>query len=228
MAYDAVLFDLDDTLLDFRQAEENAFAAAHAASGLSGPVDVARARYQQINRRLWDDFGAGLVTKEHVVRERFRLLLDEFGSEGGRCDEINTVFLSTLSDQGCALDDCHSVLETLRHSVRLGIVTNGVHAVQLRRIERAEIGSFFEVIVTSEEAGVGKPHAEIFEYALSRMGVAASAALYVGDHPHADMVGALGAGLDACWFNPSGVPFPHDNCHPTMMIRRLSELPRLL
>lgn len=228
MPYDAVIFDLDDTLLDFRQAEENAFAAAHVASGLSCPVDIARARYQQINRQLWDDFGAGLVTKDHVVRERFRLLLDEFGSHGGRCDEINTVFSSTLADQGCAVEDCHPVLEVLRQRVRLGIVTNGVHAVQMRRIERARIGSFFEVIVTSEEAGVGKPNAQIFEYALTRMGVAASAALYVGDHPHADIVGALGAGLDACWFNPSGAPFPHDNRRPTMTIHHLSELPGLL
>lgn len=228
MAYDAVIFDLDDTLLDFRQAEENAFTAAHLASGLSCPVDVARTRYQQINRRLWDDFGAGLVSKEHVVRERFRLLLDEFGSHGERCDEINTVFSSSLADQGCALDGCHSVLEALRAKVRLGIVTNGVHHVQMRRIEQAKIGSFFEVIVTSEEAGVGKPSAQIFEYALTRMGVAASSALYVGDHPHADIVGALGAGLDACWFNPSGAAFPHDDCHPTMTIRHLSELPGLL
>lgn len=63
---------------------------------------------------------------------------------------------------------------------------------------------YFRSVVCSEEAGANKPSPVIFEYALRAAGVAAGAAVMIGDDPQADILGASNAGIDAVWFNPLG------------------------
>jgi HAD superfamily hydrolase (TIGR01509 family) len=55
----------------------------------------------------------------------------------------------------------------------------------------------FDVVVDSATTGAAKPDPAIFRHALSRLGVAAGRALYVGDDPANDLDGARAAGIDA-------------------------------
>lgn len=224
MRYRAVLFDLDDTLLDFGLAEELAFAEAHRESGIEHPLERVRVRYREVNRGLWAAFEAGRLRKEEVVVERFRAVLREFGGDAARCVELNETYLSSLAGQGCMRDGAVALLDALRPRYALGVVTNGVQWVQERRVAHAGLAPYFRVLLTSEAAGVGKPDPAIFHRALAEIGVEPHDALYVGDNPRADVAGALGAGLDACWYDPAGAPYPPDLPEPTLTIRHLSEL----
>ena len=56
------------------------------------------------------------------------------------------------------------------------------------------------------------------------MGMEVAACLYVGDSFEADVVGARGAGMPACWFNPRGAPPPNDDEGPDVEIRAHDEL----
>ena len=73
---------------------------------------------------------------------------------------------------------------------------------------------YFHHIVISDDHGWRKPHAKIFTDTLELLNVEAQDALYVGDSPQDDVIGAKGAGLDIAWVNardvalPEGIPAP--------------------
>lgn len=99
-----------------------------------------------------------------------------------------------------APEDTLTTLQTLRQrGVRLGIVTNGRTDRQNRKIAAFGIRDYFDEVLISESEGLQKPHPDIFLRAVKRCGVSADQAVFVGDHPIADIDGARDAGLAAIW-----------------------------
>ena len=92
---------------------------------------------------------------------------------------------------------------------------------------RTEVPKGTLVIRAAEDIGIAKPDARLFHEALLRGGVAASAAVHVGDHPGDDIAGAQQAGLRAVWFNPGGKHWDGEKA-PDAEIGCLSELPAVL
>ena len=83
--------------------------------------------------------------------------------------------------------------------MKLGVVTNGGQDRQRKKLDAMGLSDTMDVILISGAEGIRKPDRRIFHRALSRLGVEPREALFVGDHPEADIEGALGAGLDAVW-----------------------------
>jgi len=102
--------------------------------------------------------------------------------------------------------------EALRHCRKrgyvMGIVSNTVMPGWLFRedLVRLGIAEFFKFAIFSSEHGRPKPHASIFEEALSQTGAPASSAVFVGDNYDADVVGARGAGMRAIWITAEDDP----------------------
>jgi putative hydrolase of the HAD superfamily len=84
---------------------------------------------------------------------------------------------------------------------------------------------FFDAILISEVEQVRKPHPAIFERALQRLRTTAEEAVYVGDHPEADVSGAKGAGLKAIWKRNPYWPAPEA---VDAVIEELDELPAVI
>lgn len=68
-----------------------------------------------------------------------------------------------------------------------------------RKLERLGLATLVDTIVISESEGVKKPDPVIFQRALERLEVSPAEAVYVGDHPVADVQGSVAAGLSAVW-----------------------------
>ena len=120
--------------------------------------------------------------------------------------------------------DTAPALDRLRaHGFRLGVVSNADGRVR-RLLEDLGLASRFEVIVDSHVVGVEKPDPRIFEIALAAMGEAAPRAVYVGDFPQVDVVGARRAGIRPILLDPLGIA--GDVGCP--VIARLSELETVL
>lgn len=100
-------------------------------------------------------------------------------------------------DEDMRIDDCvFSVLETLRTSYRLGIVSNFPHKkALLNTVKRFDLSQFFEAIVISAEFGVRKPHPKIFQEALRTLNVKAFETVFVGDTLKTDIFGAKNVGM---------------------------------
>jgi putative hydrolase of the HAD superfamily len=80
--------------------------------------------------------------------------------------------------------------------IRLSIVSNSEGRL-LSVLERVGIRDWFEVVVDSHLEGLAKPDPAIFQRALGRLGVAPARAIYAGDLPEIDLVGANAAGMHA-------------------------------
>jgi putative hydrolase of the HAD superfamily len=71
-------------------------------------------------------------------------------------------------------------------------------------LERVGLAAHFEVVLDSQLEGVQKPDPEIFRRALERMGIAAGRALYAGDIPEIDVLGARAAGMSGVLIDAAG------------------------
>ncbi|MCX6124186.1 MAG: HAD-IA family hydrolase [Proteobacteria bacterium] len=122
-----------------------------------------------------------------------------------------------------------NILTALRGRYRLGLVTNQTADAQFRKIKRLDPnGALFEVIMTSEQAGVEKPHPKIFSDALAQLKMTAASALMIGDNWEIDVEGASGFGIPALHLDPAHTGVPPALVSQMPFVGRVSELEDLL
>ena len=202
MKYTLFLFDLDDTLLDFRASEKRSFMHTMHTLGLRDGIDALFTRYQEINVDLWKRFELGTVTKDFLKVERFRKSFQENAVDLDP-ELASRVYLESLPDTVVLLDGAKQVCAALSAIGEVGIITNGVEAIQNRRIAASGLGGYISFVATSEACGHAKPDVRFFEYA-TKMASAFNkeTTVIIGDRLDADILGANRYGIDSCWFNP--------------------------
>jgi len=223
MKHRLFLFDLDDTLLDFKASEQLSFVRTMQALGLRDDVEAIFLQYQAINVQLWRDFETGAVTKDFLKVERFRktfqanaLELDPEAASG--------IYLESLSDTVVLIDGAKQLCETLSAIGEVGIITNGVEAIQNRRIASSGLAQHISFVATSEACGHAKPDVRFFDYAASMArSFAKPEAIIIGDRLDADILGANRYGIESCWFNPGRLANASDAV-PTFEVAGLAEV----
>ncbi|MCC2959131.1 YjjG family noncanonical pyrimidine nucleotidase [Massilia sp. IC2-278] len=223
MRHQLFLFDLDDTLLDFRASEQLSFVRTLSALGYGDAIEPVFQDYQAINVGLWRSFELGLVDKDFLKVERFR---QTFAMHGLALDPIaaSRLYLDALPETVVLVEGALDVCATLSQHGEIGIVTNGVEHIQQRRIASSGLGAFLSFVATSEACGHAKPDVRIFDYAagMARAFVPEST-IIVGDRLDADILGANRFGIDSCWFNPGRAPNGSE-ARPTFEVARLHDL----
>jgi len=205
MAYRHFLFDLDDTLLDFRASERLSFQTMLESFGAYAVSPAMFADYQRENLQLWNDFERRLITKEALKIERFRRTFAPHGIDIDPA-EASTRYLECLSETVVLIDDAAMLCEALSALGEVGIITNGIEHVQVRRIEKSGLGRWIRFVATSEACGFAKPDGRFFQYAIDKFSrVSKPETIIVGDRLDADVLGANRFGIDSCWFNPGRV-----------------------
>ncbi|EOW0173602.1 HAD-IA family hydrolase [Klebsiella pneumoniae] len=103
-----------------------------------------------------------------------------------------------------------------------------ITSLQQTRLERTGLRDHFDLLIISEQVGVAKPDARIFDYALAQAGnPPRSRVLMVGDTAESDIRGGVNAGLATCWLNAHQRELPAD-LEPDWTVTSLSELEQLL
>lgn len=224
--YQTLLFDVDDTLLDFGAAERQAFQLLLNELGIPCTTTIAE-RYHSINHGLWASFEQGKMAREEVLNTRFSLLFMEYGQtvDGAYMEQRYRSYL----EQGHQLvEGAYELIVKLQPHYNLYIVTNGVFQTQDKRLRDSGLYPYFENIFVSEVTGYQKPMREYFDYVFARIpAFDVEQALLIGDSLTADMKGGQLAGLDTCWFNPEQKSNTID-IDPTYEIQRLEELHSIL
>jgi len=219
--YTHVLLDLDHTLLDTDTSLQMAFVDAMAAAGAE-----AAGRYplfDDINRALWKQVEAQVLTPDQVHVQRFVELNDQLDL-GASPQGMADAFADAMGQRGDLYPGARELLESLVEVATLAMVTNGLSGIQRARIERLDLARFFDAIIISAEVGCAKPGTEIFDLTFDQLGQPDRAsALMVGDNPGSDIAGGNNAGISTCWYNPAGKPASAD--HPaTYEIASLDKL----
>lgn len=205
MTYQLFLFDLDDTLLDFRASEKRSFLHTMHELGLRDSIDALFTQYQAINVDLWKRFEMGTVSKDFLKVERFR---KTFALNGIAIDPelASRLYLDSLPDTVVLIDGAKQVCETLSRIGEVGIITNGVESIQNRRIAASGLSDYISFVATSEACGHAKPDVRFFEYAANMArAFRKETTIIIGDRLDADILGANRYGIDSCWFNPDSM-----------------------
>lgn len=198
--FEAVLFDFHSTLVDqgdphawlelaWRQAGRPGTARASlgpaGADRLAGWVD-----------RIWEHV---LEVDPHNQRDlssrRHREVYDALMARLPEVDEaLSLALYQVMLETWIPYDDAVPVLRELRRrGLKLALISNV--GVDVRSVlERGGMAGLFDAVILSFEVGAVKPHAPIFERALSALGVAPGRALMVGDSARDD-AGAAQLGI---------------------------------
>lgn len=222
VTYSTVLLDFDHTLFDFDAAEPVAFAQTLRGCGVPDP-DRYLDTYHAINRDLWSRVERGLIAPNEVHTSRFERLVQTTDLDVDP-HALADSYLIAMGANGELYPGTRAVLGQLAQSASLALITNGLREIQRTRIERLEVGQYFDAIVISTEVGSSKPDPKIFDVAFGRLGgPEKSDAIIVGDSLASDIRGGNDYGIATCWYNPGGAA-PEGGYHATYQISSLDQL----
>ena len=221
-----IFFDLDDTILDFHQAEKRALAETLRSFQME-PTPAILDRYHVLNRQQWELLEEGKLTRSQVLIRRFDLLFSELGISCSS-QEVCKVYERFLSQGHFFIPGARELLENISSRYDLYLASNGAASVQAGRLKSAGIEKYVKDIFISEKMGADKPSTAFFQACFAAIpGFDAADALMVGDSLTSDIRGARDAGLRSCWFNPHGAT-PRPDIKPDYTVRTLEQLPALL
>ncbi len=226
MKYQNIFFDLDRTLWDFDKNSEKTLKQLfrdYSLQNTFGNFLFFKSRYEYHNKKLWLAYYQNRIEKEELSYRRFYLTLKEAGLDDmGLAKEIAHDFIDLSPLQTEVFPNTHECLEYLKNkNYQLHIITNGFNEVQGRKLQNSKLEKYFNQIITSENAGANKPHAQIFEYALKQTGAQIEQSIMIGDDLSTDIKGARDMGMDHIYFNPKKAK--HDE-KLTFEIENLKEL----
>ncbi|HUP00242.1 MAG TPA: HAD-IA family hydrolase [Gemmatimonadota bacterium] len=186
----AIIFDLDNTLVDFMSMKRLAIGAAIDAmidAGLELDRDSAEheilAIYEREGieyQRVFDDF-----LESHLGRIDHKILAAGIVAYR-RAREAALVLYPHVTV---------TLMELLKRGLKLAVVSDAPRREAWLRLCYLNLHHLFDVVVTFEDTGERKPSTLPFERALERLGIGADEALMVGDWPERDVVGAMKLGI---------------------------------
>lgn len=221
--YRLFLFDLDDTLLDFRESERRSLRLTLGEIGIQDRYDQFYPIYRAVSGELWKQLEEGQIDQNFLKPERFRRTFETIGVKFDP-SLANTIYLGNLVKTAVEIDGAESVCRELQRFGEIGVITNGLIETQARRIASSALAPYISFVAVSEKCGFAKPDARFFAYSVAMAKpVDKSQILLIGDRPDADIRGAMNFGIDACYYNPFNQPLTKD-LRAKYEIRKLTEL----
>jgi putative hydrolase of the HAD superfamily len=208
----AVLIDLDDTLVDHQHAMRTALRVLHDGDPRLHPLgfDFLLAEWQRVLESMHDDVALGRIPihESRIIRYRHFYTLAGTPVERAEAEGIAANHIQTYMSNRRVVPGAVALMEMIRRHARVAVVTNNTVIEQDEKLETFGLWPHVDALITSEECGVAKPDAEIFECALERLGVGVHEAVMVGDSWANDVAGAAGIGMRAIWLNRHGEVCP--------------------
>lgn len=234
----AVLFDLDDTLIDWSKKTV-------------GSGNVSRRHINNIHTYL-SQHGHALPENDAFYALFHEILVDSWTEAKKTWAGVNfaKVVAKTLETAKLDMaqiemedilraydwqpvpgirpyDDTHDVLTHLKqNSYKIGLITNSMQPMWMRDIELEAYGlmSYLDTRLTSGDTGYMKPHPYIYLLALKQLNIRPHEAVFVGDRPSNDIVGANHVGMTSVWIDPPHLNYDLKGIEPHFTIETLSEL----
>ncbi len=234
----AVLFDFDDTLIDwsgqtqpYPELFRSHVAGLHAyllEEGHDLPnCETFFQQYQKVVQEAWDEANATLVGVRfaNVLQTLFHAL--SLDPQQIDLRAAMRAFNWQPVPGVAPYPDTHATLSTLRQQgYKLGLLTNAMMPMWMRDVELRAYGllDYFDARLTSGDFGYIKPHPAIYYELLRQVACKPAEAIFVGDRPANDIAGAHAAGLISVLISPPHLARDLDGVKPDYTIETLQEL----
>jgi putative hydrolase of the HAD superfamily len=190
MKIEAILFDLDNTLIDFMLMKRKSCEAAMDAM-VSAGLEMGRERGMQT---LFDLYGEKGIEYNRIFQDFLR-------KTTGRIDYkiLAKGIVAYRKAQIAYVKPYPGTVKTLmklrERGMKLGIVSDAPSVNAWIRLVEMGIEDFFDVVVTLSDTGKEKPSKMPFMEAVRKIGIDPANILFVGDRPGRDIKGAKAAGM---------------------------------
>jgi len=240
--YDAVFFDLFDTLI---RIDYHGFPKL-SISGQERPTTAGKLhewlQAEGIRVELEKFTGELIAVWMEISREkakahteisaltRYERILPRIGvtdpaEVAERARYLTRLHMGYLVNHAMPVDRATEVLETYARDVPVALISNFDDTEAGEAIiDKFGWRKHFRSIVISEALGLCKPRRELYDRAVSDTGVRHERAVMVGDTHLADVKGAKDAGLTAVWINPRGAALTESQIRPDHEIRALADI----
>lgn len=228
MVKKAVLFDLDDTLYDYKPAHKRALVETFKI--LKKEIDISKKKFDELftlskNEIKYELSGTAsshnrilyfqrLIEKTHktvepkIVLKLYQTYWDTFLKHM----KLKKGVLSTLK-------------ELKKQKLKIALVTDLTTHIQLRKIKGLGITNYIDALVTSEDAGREKPSAIMFLLALNKLNVLPEESIMIGDNLIKDIEGANAVGIDSVAITNKKVKADkEDYKKPNFVIKSIPEI----
>ncbi len=212
----AVIFDIDNTLYDFDNA--NLYGMEAVREYCRRSFGLEELKFQEYYQKAWN-MAEGRVGADtaaiHNRLLRFQCMMELLEqpvfphAKALCCEYWDTVLAHTKPFPG--------IVELFRslheRQIRIGIGTDMTAYIQYRKLEVLGLSPYIDNVVTSEEAGAEKPHPKFFGLCVEKAGCLAGECAFIGDNLKKDVNGAIAAGLQGIWYTmgkepEQEMPFP--------------------
>lgn len=218
----AIIFDLDHTLFDRYKTLEQIVDSCFHETMFKPDTDPAVAKKEWIFAdKNFIHLGWGKMI-EYLKGKA--IVKDGVTEENVVSDYILPLFMKIA----VPFDFVIPTLNELRRDYRIGLITNGKHEIQTKKMEMLGIRDLFDEIIISEDYGVEKPDTKLYEIMSKKLGIAPCEMLYVGDNPKNDVDASRNAGYIPVWVKTTGTWVYSDIEKPELQIETVAELPVLL
>ena len=191
---DAVVFDLDGTICDYRRHGSEVLAGAFDRVGVEPFFSVAD--YYDV----YEEYAGVADSVEEQRAVCFAALAESAGREGEVGRAVARAFAADRDHRDVAFTEgAAEALDALGSDYPLALVTNGAPGMQAQKLDALGLDGVFEAVVHGGHDAPAKPSPEPFHRALDPIGVEPERAVHVGNSLRADVAGAKAAGLRAAW-----------------------------
>lgn len=218
MSYNYIIFDVDDTLLDFGSA----FHAAQKDIADKLNIEFSKeyaALSEKLGWKAWNEAGLDHTELKEVqknyhtlyykyLEQHYRDLIQAYGAEISVEGLIETYIKSVSSSKVFMEKNTLEVYKTLNENYKLVLATNGIDRIQRERVQ-AFLPYTYETFI-SENMDTIKPSEEFFRYIISELECEPEECLMVGDSITNDIMGALDVGMHVCYYNIRNKKIPEE------------------
>lgn len=217
MKYEIVLFDIDDTLLDFPACGKASLRRCFERHGRKFE-DAYFDAYLRVSTHLWREMELGHLTQKEVLETRFVDLFRELEMPDIDDVQFEKDYRELLSEEHITTPGALDIMQYLHgKGCRIYLVSNSEAETQVERIRRSGIAQYIQGMFTADMVGSQKPALQFFRYCFERIpDFDAARTIIVGDSLTSDMAGGNRAGIATCWYhphtmkNPQQIPYDYE------------------
>jgi putative hydrolase of the HAD superfamily len=221
----AVIFDIDDTLYSYKQANKRAMERMKLfiMMELGIPMEEFEQDYHRLMQEQLQICGSNAGCHSRAIR--FQRMMEERGLPLRYGAQLNDLYWEIMMDEMTPAEGAAQLLDGLRErGIRLGVGSDMTADWQIKKLDKLKLLDKLDFIVTSEEAGVEKPELKLFQLCAKKAGCAMEECLFIGDNLKKDVLGALNAGMDAVWVQPEeSLRAEHPNVKSVSALKELIE-----
>ena len=221
--YKYILWDMDDTLTDFKRSESLSLHQCFASYDITLSAKDIDA-YSEINHQHWSLLERGEIDKSTMLVRRFEKFREYLGNPNIDSAKINHNYQLALGDNVILYPNAFDICQNLKIHYQQYIITNGTAIAQDKKLVNSGLIDIMDDAFISDRVGYEKPDIRFFNQCAAHIpNFQKEDALLIGDSLTSDMQGANNFGIDCCWFNPNAKAMP-TNLSINYVISSLIEL----